>query len=647
MPATSAPSVQQLSSEERYRLLVNAVTDYAIYMLDPSGKVVSWNQGAERLKGYSTREAIGLDFRQFYTPEDRESGLPDRALAAAATAGRYEVEGWRMRKDGDRFWALVVIDPVRAADGSLLGYAKVTRDLSERRQAEEALRRSEQQFRMLVQSVVDYAIYMLDAEGRIVSWNAGAERIKGYAAYEVIGTHFSRFYRSEDQAQGVPAAALATSLREGRFEAEAIRVRKDGTEFHAHVVIDPIRSEDGQVMGFAKVTRDVTDRKCAQMKLEQAREALFQSQKLDAIGQLTGGVAHDFNNLLMVVMSSLELARRRLPNEGQVKDLLDNAYQAARRGATLTQRMLAFARRQELKPGRVGLAALVDGMMALLARSVGSNVEIDINVPAELPDVLIDAHQLELALLNLAVNARDAMPDGGHLKLSASEDFAEGGRYVRLSVRDSGVGMDGPTLARAMEPFFTTKGSGKGTGLGLSMVHGLAEQSGGRFVLSSLVGEGTTAALWLPVASEFAKVGDRPLSKESTIARRPSLLVLAVDDDSLVLNNTVALLQDLGHSVLQAESAIEALSILDRGHRIQLLVSDQIMPVMTGAQLMATTAERHGPIPAVLATGYAEEPQGLPAHVVRLAKPFDQHALAEALSEACARVGSAGRDSAT
>jgi len=294
-----------LSGDERFRLLVDAVTDYAIYMLDPAGNIASWNAGAERFKGYTAQEVMGRHFSLFYPDEDRRRGLPATALETSARAGKFEAEGWRVRKDGSRFWAHVVIDPIREPSGELLGFAKITRDITERKAAEQSLQHSQEELRLLVQSVIDYAIYRLDPTGRVASWNAGAQRIKGYLPEEIIGQHFSRFYTEEDRAAGEPARALATAEREGRYEKEGFRIRKDGTRFWAHVVIDPIRDPDGRLRGFAKITRDITERRDAQQKLEKAREALFQSQKMDAIGKLTGGIAHDFNNLLTAVLGSL------------------------------------------------------------------------------------------------------------------------------------------------------------------------------------------------------------------------------------------------------------------------------------------------------------------------------------------------------
>ena len=626
------------SDEGRYRLLVDAITDYAIYMLDIDGRVSSWNAGAQRFKGYTADEIIGEHFSRFYTDQDRASGLPLRALQTAATEGRFEQEGWRVRKDGAQFWAHVIIDPIRDQDGELVGYAKITRDLTDRLRDQEALFKSEQEFQLLVQSVTDYAIYMLDPTGRVATWNVGAQRIKGYLPREIVGEHFSRFYTEEDRAAGLPEAGLGVAAAEGRFEMEGWRIRKDGSRFWAHVIIDAIRSDAGEMIGFAKITRDITERRDAQRALELAREALFQSQKIEAIGQLTGGVAHDFNNLLMAVLGSLELLRKRMPPDPKLLPLVDNAIQGAQRGAALTQRMLAFARKQELTLEAVALPDLVHGMLGLLQRSLGPGIRVELNLPSTLPPVKTDANHLETALLNLAINGRDAMGEVGVITISAGVEHVPAdsttglamGDYVRLAVADTGEGMDEETLARAAEPFFTTKGVGKGTGLGVPMVHGMAAQSGGRLVLKSGKGIGTVAELWLPVAlSAVAPRAAAPIeAKEDT--RR--LTILAVDDDDLVLMNTAAMLEDLGHEVIQARSGGEALAIVQTGRRFDMLITDQAMPQMTGLQL-AEQVERERPgVPVILATGYAEAPVGSEPALARLAKPFLQRDLALAIS---------------
>jgi PAS domain S-box-containing protein len=641
------------NDDRRYRLLIDAITDYAIYMLDPEGRVASWNAGAQRFKGYEAAEIIGQHFSRFYTDEDRAAGVPALALRTAVGEGRYEVEGWRVRKGGERFWAHVLIDPIRLPSGELVGFAKVTRDLTERRQAEAALRESEQQFRMLVQGVTDYAIYRLDLHGRVVNWNAGAQRIKGYRPGEIIGEHFSRFYTDEDRRAGEPARALLAAVTEGRFENEAWRVRKDGTRFWAHVIIDLIRDETGEMVGFAKITRDITERREAQAALEETRQALFQTQKLHAIGRLTGGIAHDFNNLLMAVLGSLELLRKRLPADPKAEAMLDNAVQGARRGAALTQRMLAFARKQDLRLEPVDVGVVVDGISALLRGSLGPAVELATCFPGHLPPVLTDANQLESALLNLAVNARDAMGDGGRLVVEAAARSLgshndldlPAGDYVSLAVVDTGAGMDDETLARATEPFFTTKGVGKGTGLGLSMVHGLAEQSGGRLRLISRPGQGTRAELWLPRASTTAKLRPRPATVAGGSAdwAGPALVVLAVDDDDLVLENTAAMLEDLGHTALVASSARAALDILE-ATPVQVVITDQAMPGMTGLQLAQEIRTRRPDLPVALATGYAELPPGSHADIPRLAKPYTQADLAHLLRRLSAGVELSLRD---
>lgn len=494
-------------------------------------------------------------------------------------------------------------------------------------------------YRLLVDAIADYAIYMLDVNGHVTNWNPGAERIKGYLRHEIIGRHFSLFYTEEDRAAGLPARAMRTAAAEGRFENEGWRVRKDGSRIWAHVILDPIRDDTGQLIGFAKITRDITERREAQIALEAAREALVQSQKLEAIGQLTGGVAHDFNNLLMAIIGSLELVRKRLPYDAKVTPLLDNAVQAAERGASLTQRMLAFARKQELKVDAVELAALVDGVTGLLEQALGPSISVRSIIPPGLPKVQTDPAQLETALLNLAVNARDAMPDGGVIRIRAEAVAVDAtspvglptGEYVRLSVADAGQGMDEETLARAMEPFFTTKGVGKGTGLGLSMVHGLAEQSGGRLVICSTPGEGTVVELWLPKAEADEQRRVREQRAAAPIPVAP-LSILAVDDDDLVLRNTVAMLEDLGHQAFAAGSAEEALRLLER-ESIDLVVTDYAMPKVTGVQLAQAIRARRPSVPVLLATGYAELDDGVADDLPRLAKPFLQQHLATAIGE--------------
>jgi PAS domain S-box-containing protein len=501
------------------------------------------------------------------------------------------------------------------------------------------LQESERSFGLLVDSVTDYALYMLDTEGCVVSWNSGARRIKGYEAAEIIGKNFACFYSDEDRAKGLPAAGLRTAAREGRVETEGWRVRKDGTRFLANVIIDAIRA-DGKLVGFAKITRDITERRNAEARLRQ-------SQKMEAVGQFTGGAAHDFNNLLMAILGSLEILRKRLPNDQRLLSLLDNAVMGAKRGSSLTQRMLAFARRQELKQEAVDLARLVDNMMELLERSLGPTINIKTIFP---PDVVLartDANQVETALLNLAVNGRDAMPDGGTLTITVSVKEIDvnhptnlpPGRFACMSVSDTGFGMDEATLARATEPFFTTKGIGKGTGLGLSMVDGLVGQSGGKLIARSTPGQGTTVELWFPVATaDTAKQSEGDLDEHAdTSGTRRPLCILVVDDDNLVLTNVTAMLEDLGHHVISVSSGSKALETIGSTADIDLVLTDHAMPVMTGLQLIEQIRTQRRTLPVILATGFAELPRNVDPSIGRLGKPFTQRALAEAVAASLAR----------
>ena len=369
---------------------------------------------------------------------------------------------------------------------------------------------------------------------------------------------------------------------------------------------------------------------------------LTQLQKLEALGQLTGGVAHDFNNLLMVVLGSLELVRKRVRNDPRSERLIENAIQGAQRGATLTQRLLAFARRQELAPTAVDVGALVRGMSDLLRRTLGPQVDLEVRFPSGLLAAKADANQLELAVLNLAVNGRDAMPLGGRLTIEARFEQLNGdpnlpsGCYNVLSVSDTGTGMDEDTLRRAAEPFFTTKGPGKGTGLGVSMVHGLAQQSGGRLILKSTVGVGTIAELWLPVAGEAERVRLEATDLSPTQEDRAQARILVIDDDQLVLSGTADLLQDLGHPVVEADSARRGLEILETEPRFDLVITDYAMPGMTGLDLIERVKVLHPGLPIILATGFAEAPELVESPAVRLSKPFTQAALAEAIRQTMA-----------
>ena len=591
--------IPSLSVEERQQLLITSIRDYAIYLLDAEGRVSSWNAGAERFKGYQAEEIVGQHFSRFHTPEDQARGIPAAALQTARTEGKFECEGWRVRKDGSRFWASVVIDPV--FDGAeLLGFAKITRDITDKKAARDALHASEQHFRLLVQGVVDYAIYMLSPTGHVSNWNAGAERIKGYQAAEVVGSHFSRFYTEPDRQDGLPERALATAAREGKYESEGWRVRKDGSRFWAHVVVDPIRDESGTLLGFAKITRDVSEPREAAQSLEQTRAALFQSQKMEAIGQLTGGIAHDFNNLLSVVASGLEIIKAQSPTTDP--RVLDSMNRAIERGASLTQQLLAFARQQPLAPAVYNVNRLIEGFESVLRRAVPSSVVFEIKLAPDLRTTCIDEARFETAILNLVVNARDAMPDGGQLVVQTrnvevrKHAHLAPGSYVEVTVRDTGSGMSPDVAARVFEPFFTTKPVGKGTGLGLAQVHGFIVQSGGDVTVESTLGQGTTFRILLLASDE--PDGDCPPNADGREK------VLVVEDEPDLAQLAATLFESLGYDVLVAGNGKDALALLERNVDIDVVFSDVIMPHMSGIELARIVRRDYPNARIVLASGY-------------------------------------------
>jgi len=631
--------------DSAYRRLVEGISDYAIFWLQPDGAVATWNAGAFHATGYSAEDMVGAPFSALFSGEDNGAAAPAALLDLALREGRSELDTWLVRKDGSRFWAQILIDPVLDSD-TPLGFGVVMRDRTERKRLDEELRNSQEQFRVLVQGVADYAIYMLDPGGHITSWNSGAERIKGYAPHEVIGRHYSAFFTPEDVARGEPTTNLEAVAREGRIETEGWRLRKDGSRFWAHVVIDRITDDAGKLIGFAKVTRDVTERRASALALEETREALFQSQKLEAVGQLTGGVAHDFNNLLMAVQGNLELMRDHAELPERLNRLVGNALSGVRRGVSLTQRMLAFARRQQLHLEPVNVVTLVSGMSDLLRTSLGPSISIEVRFPLALPDVMGDLNQLELCILNLCVNARDAMTEGGVITVRAVTEeiraphilHVRPGKYVRLSITDNGSGMDAATLARATEPFFTTKGVGKGTGLGLSMVHGIVQQSGGALQLESSETGGTTVSIYLPVAPSgaiavpaLAPASPERATKAVAQSQGPLPVILVVDDDPLVLSTAVEMLNYAGYDARGAASAKEALRSLETIDELLAVVTDHAMPGMTGSELASKLATMRPGLRVVLASGYAELPVADTGIAVQLQKPFGRDALLAAI----------------
>jgi PAS domain S-box-containing protein len=486
------------------------------------------------------------------------------------------------------------------------------------------LAKSERQFRLLVQGVTDYAIYMLDRDGRVASWNAGGDRIKVYSSAEIIGQHFSRFYTEEDRGTGEPARALEIARTQGRYEKEGLRLRRDGTTFWANVIIDPVYDDDGSLIGYAKVTRDVTDRRDQQRALEVAQQAMLQAHRMEAIGQLTFGVAHDFNNLLTVITNSLDLIAVDSSDPQRVRRLVAGAQRAAARGSLLTRQLLAYSRRQTLRPEVHDLNALIYAAESVLRRGVGDDVSVELSLGRGLGDVNIDAGEFEAAMLNLVVNARDAMPGGGHIVIRTRENvIAEAhpnggtpGRYVCVSVEDTGEGMPPEVVEHAMEPFFTTKGVGKGSGLGLSQVYGFAVQSGGDVRIESEPGRGTVVSFYLPVHSGHVSPGPSDSGAPTK--------VLLVEDDPDVQAMALESLRYMGYAVLTADEGEAAMEILRRDPEIGILFTDVVMPKgMSGVDLLHAARALRPELKVLLASVYARgQLPTIPDGADFIAKPY-------------------------
>ncbi|SEJ33221.1 PAS domain S-box protein [Paraburkholderia diazotrophica] len=627
--------------EDWCRRWVSSVRDYAVIGLSRDGTIRTWNVGGEQIHGFSSEEVIGRHFGMFHTPEDRARGAAAAALETARRTGRSESEGWRIRRDGSRFWASVVITALKDEQGHIAGFAKIVRDMTDKRIAHEAVVESEQRFRMLVNGVTDYAIFMLSPDGTITNWNAGARRIKGFSAEEVIGSHFSRFYTPEDTAAGLPEHGLSIAANEGRFESEGWRVRKDGQRFWAHVVIDAIRSEDGTLVGFAKITRDITERMDASRQLEETRMALFRAQKMEAVGKLTGGVAHDFNNLLQILRGNLELLDSRHHRDSWTRERVNKAIDAVDRGSKLASQLLAFGRQQPLQPVVINLAAALRGMDDLLRRALGETIRVETVVAGGLWNTLVDIHQLENVILNLAINARDAMPDGGKLTMELSNAMLDdeyiatvpdvaAGQYVLLAVTDTGTGMQQDVVERAFDPFFTTKPEGQGTGLGLSMAYGFVKQSGGHIKIYSELDHGTTVKIYLP---RSAKPAIEPPPRMRTPVRGGTETILVVEDDQKVQTTAIDTLTELGYHVLKADDAQQALTVLRSGVDVDLLFSDVVMPGPVRSTDMAAQAVTLLPRLKVLFTsGYTHNAivhgGRLDPGVELLSKPYSREQLA-------------------
>jgi PAS domain S-box-containing protein len=508
-----------------------------------------------------------------------------------------------------------------ASSGVLMAQQK---DLQQR-----DLLESERSFRLFVEGVADYALYMLDPTGIITSWNVGGQRIKGYSPEEILGQHFSRFYTETDRAGGKPARALKIAEQQGRYEEEGWRVGKDGTFFWASVIIDPIR-EDGRLVGFAKITRDITERREAQLKLEQVQKHLAESQKLDALGQLTGGVAHDFNNLLMIISGNVHTLKRSAGDNARFQRAVTAIENAAKRGASLTSQLLTFARRQSLNPQPVDLAERIEAIREVLGTGVGSGVALAFDIDREVWPVTVDISEFETALVNLVINARDAVAAGCTITIRVHNRAAidESGDHVAVSVEDTGTGIAPDVLNKIFDPFFTTKPIGKGTGLGLSQVHGFAHQAGGTVKVESELGKGTRITILLP--REQVQPSARPRDVAEAGA---SGTVLLVEDNPDVASVSSNLLEQLGYTVRRVGDAETALREVERDG-VDLVFTDIVMPgKMDGLGLAHRLREIRPDLPILLATGYSDAASNVRGNFPILRKPYEIHQLSRAIAK--------------
>jgi PAS domain S-box-containing protein len=641
----------------RYRAIVDSAPD-AIVTTDMDRRIQWVNGAAERVFGFAPEELLG---QQIDLLLEDAGGL----VAAVAVDERGVKEGERTfqvtgrRKRGATAYFEVSLARWKADERSFV--TTIWRDVTERRAADFALRESEGRHRALSEALPQL-VWTSDADGGCGYFNPQWEDYTGVPAQRHLGSGWMDVIHEIDRA-GL-ATAWAASVASGTvFDSDARLRAANGFYRWFKMRSIPVRTADGAITKWFGTATEITELIEARDSLRRSNEELearvvertrerevalaqlYESQKMESIGQLTGGVAHDFNNLLAVILGSLSLLKKRLPDDPRTSRLLEGAIQGAERGASLTKRLLAFARRQELKLEVVSVQKLVPDILDFLRQSVGPNIAIFMDILPDVAPVKIDANQFELALINLAVNARDAMPNGGTLTIACRNKPASElqdapaplprGDYVCISISDTGEGMSETTLAKAMEPFFTTKGVGKGTGLGLSMVHGLTVQSGGAMQLSSAPGRGTVVTLWLPRArtQDVALPSVTPSTPGIHDASR-KLRILLVDDDALVSMNSAYMLMDLGHSVLEASSAARALELMESDAQIDVMVTDYAMPTMNGLDL-ATRIRRIKPkLPIVMATGYAELPPSVVISFQRLAKPFTQKELAEALEAA-------------
>jgi len=616
-----------------YRLAAEQTADYAVFLLDTTGHILTWNLGARRIKGYVAEEIIGRHFSIFYPRDVVDRGWPEHELAVAAVEGRFEDAGWRIRKDGSRFWASVTISALRGENGKLLGFAKITRDLTERKLYEEALRQSEERFRLLVDGVIDYAICMLDQQGLITSWNSGAERIKGYSHAEIIGKHFSRFYAPEDLREGRPWEDLAAARRFGRSEQEGWRFRKNGERFWAKVALTALYDQDGQLRGFAKVTQDLTDK----------RHILDLQKAAKNLNEFIAVLAHELRNPLAPIRNAVLVMAKASANDPVREEMRNTIDRQSAQLARIVDDLLDIARITRgvlnLERSAVDLAEVASSAVETsmpLIEAAKHHLELD--VPTNRLRVNGDAARLTQLVANLLNNAARYTPAEGHITVRA---WAEDG-WGFVAVRDTGRGIDRQSIDHIFDMFVRGRATrpGEGLGVGLALARRIAEIHGGSLTAHS-EGEnrGSEFVLRVPLvdppeAWEAARTGPAPATAVPPLVPRR---VLVVDDNADAARTLDKLLGSLGHQTRVAYSGAEALNMAVE-FRPDIVLLDIGMPDVDGYEVarQLRNLESQPAFRIVAVTGWGQEPDRQKAKEagfdVHLVKPVDANELTRILS---------------
>jgi PAS domain S-box-containing protein len=616
-------------SEEQLRLMIEGVSDHAIFMLDHGGNILTWGRGAEQVYGYSAAEIIGQPYTSLFTPEMAASEVPKQELYLAAASGMANIEGWRARRNGSRFWANGTLAALYDENRKIKGFAKIVRDMTEKRHDDE-----------LLQSVLDNTldgIISIDDQGTIAMINRAGEKLFGYTASEAVGQNVNILVPEPYRTQHDRSLSNYVRTQEARIIGSSLEVeglRRDGSVFPIEFSATEFRLDDK--LNFVAIVRDISERRTLEAQFRQ-------SQKMEAFGQLAGGVAHDFNNLLTVISGFSEMVLANLPADDENRAFVYEISQAGERAAALTRQLLAFSRQQVLEPTVLDLNAIVTNTATMLRRLIGEDVQFQTALRPNLAPVKIDAGQIEQVILNLAVNARDAMPHGGKLCIETSEieldetylkkhPGARSGRFVLLAVSDTGTGIPPDVRSRVFEPFFTTKDVGEGTGLGLAVVHGIIKQSGGLIDVYSEVGVGTTFKICLPAV--LGKPAAALEHHQPAIAPRGSETILLVEDEDGVRDFAAIVLRGFGYEVLTAAEGNTAIQTMEHHPgKIDLLVTDVVMPGISGRQLAENLQAQHPGLKVLFLSGYTDDSivrHGvLQANVAFLQKPFTPNGLAQ------------------